>query len=484
MYKLMITDRDQQEAAGLNWLVDKYTFPISKVLQISTLAKFLDELENERPDILCLELDMIPDEKWEMVKSFVDRTVHEVIAVTAEPTFERAMQAMNLKALDLWVKPLSPNTVKRSLQQAFRKLSANVQTLENRKSKTLIRYESLFLEDHLPFPYPVYLMKTESMDDLPGLRSFIDQFDFYYPPLVFSTSDRIALVFQEDFSKSLKQAQNFMQEWDRAAGKPLVIAVHSEAKGESLSQIYMKLRQVMETTFFTGYQQVLTKVYKWQDMDPFLTMTEQRTWVYMLDEGQKDKIKSWLYEEFFNISPPYPDPGLLRTRLTSILAQIRRFMIKKGLTDEDNERMYKRVFDSILYSPVLYRIVQEFVLFINRLLEDIFEKPRPLVKDTIEEAIDYMEKHYGDNNITLNKVADHVERNASYLSYLFMNKYGKSFREVLSAIRIQQAKEMLISSHDSIQIIAEQVGYSKPNYFSRVFKKITGETPNQYRNRY
>ncbi|WP_254434292.1 AraC family transcriptional regulator [Halobacillus sp. Marseille-Q1614] len=481
---MMIADRDQQEAAGLNWLVDKYSFPISESKQISELAEVMAVLENERPDVLCLELDMVPEEKWDMMKTFIDRYVHEVIAVTAESTFERAMQAMSIKALDLWVKPLSPNSVKRSLQQAFHKLSNSVRALEDNYSVPSIRYESLFMEDHLSFQYPVYLVKTESMDDLAVLRSFIDQFDFYYQPLVFSTSDRIALVFQEYISEPLKQAQNFMQEWDREVGKPLVIAVHSEPGEESLHQIYMKLRQVMETTFFTGYQQVLTKVYEWQDMDPFLTMTEQRTWVYMLDEGRRDQIKSWLYEQFFNINPPYPDPGLLRTRLTSILAQVRRFMIRKGMIDEENEKMYKRVFDSILYSPVLYRIVQDLILFINDLLGVIAETPGPGKKDAIEEAIVYMEEHYRKAELTLQDVADHVQRNPSYLSYLFMKRYGRSFREVLSTIRIQEAKELLVASDDTIQLIADQTGYSSPNYFSRVFKQATGKTPNQYRRRH
>ncbi|CAM4081312.1 hypothetical protein Gste01_02132 [Geobacillus stearothermophilus ATCC 7953] len=57
----------------------------------------------------------------------------------------------------------------------------------------------------------------------------------------------------------------------------------------------------------------------------------------------------------------------LRRRLTSILAQIRRFMKTYDLDRGGTEREYMRIFQDILYNPVLYRIVQELILFLYRL---------------------------------------------------------------------------------------------------------------------
>ncbi|UOR10829.1 helix-turn-helix domain-containing protein [Halobacillus amylolyticus] len=483
MYKLLIADRDRQELVGLEWLITKYSFPISHSRLADQLVEVFDVLENELPDVLCIELDMVPEGKWEMVKTFISRYAVEVIAVTAEPTFERAMQAMEIEAVDLWVKPLSPSRVKHSLQQAFRNLSSHSKPNTDGEPRHAARYESLFIGENLPFPYPVYLVKTEFMDDLSALRIFIDQFDFYYKPLVFSTSDRITLVFQEAFLDPFKQAQRFLREWERSSGKPLAIVVHSEESQKSLHQIYMRLRKVMETTFFTGYQQVLSSLHNhdWRDMDPFLTMKEQRNWVYMMDEGRGVDIKTWMYEQFFSIEPPFPDPGLLRTRLTSILAQIRRFMIRKGITDEMSEENYKQVFDTILYSPVLYRIVQDMILFINNLLQSIEKHPQAARIDIIEEAISYIEDHYEDPTLSLTQVANHVGRSPSYFSHILSSQYKRSFREMLSYIRVQKAKEMLTSSDETIKNISHSTGFNEPNYFSRVFKATTGQTPREYR---
>ncbi len=483
MYKLLIADRDNQELVGLEWLISKYSFPISHSKTASQFVEVIDVMEKELPDVLCIELDMIPEDKWEMFKTYRERYVGEVLAITAEPTFARAMQAIEIDAVDLMVKPLSPSSVKTSLQKSFRKVAFRSREASATSSNQMVWYESLFIDENVTFRFPVYLMKTESKSDLKELRFFIEQFDFYYKPLVFSTSDRIALVFQGAFPEPVSQAQRFLREWEHDIGKSLVITVHNGEGEESLHQIYMNLRKTMEMTFFTGYQQVLSfaNASDWRDIDPFLTMTEQRNWVYMLDESRIEEIKTWMYEQFFGLVSPYPDPGLLRTRLTSILAQIRRYMIRKGMTDAKHEAKYKKVFDTILYSPVLYRIVQDMILFITDLLQTISEHPVATKMDVIEEALSYIEDHYADVELSLKEVALHVHRNPSYLSYTLSHKYGRSFREILNYTRIQKAKEMLTSSKETIQWISHEAGFNSPNYFSRVFKETTGQSPGEYR---
>jgi two-component system, response regulator YesN len=71
--------------------------------------------------------------------------------------------------------------------------------------------------------------------------------------------------------------------------------------------------------------------------------------------------------------------------------------------------------------------------------------------------------------------------NRSYLSHLFKSKLGKNYVDYLNEVRITKAKELLTSSKRSLCQIAKAVGYDNAKYFFRVFKKITGVTPEQYR---
>ncbi|WP_168380747.1 AraC family transcriptional regulator [Virgibacillus sp. SK37] len=463
-------------------MVSKYSFPITKIRLANQITDVIASLEDETPDILCIELDMVTEDRWEMVKSFIHRYSGQVIAITAEATFERAIQAMSIKAIDLWVKPLAPTKVKHSLQQAIRNLSASRKQAAETELGHIVRYEALFIDDKVPFPYPVYVLEAEHREDLNDLRNFFEGFDFYYKPSVFSTPERIFLVFHDDFPNPVKQAQRLFREWGLSKGSSIAIVVHSGSE-DSLHQIYLKLLRMMEITFFTGYNQVLVSedIQEWKDFDPFLTVEEQRNWVYMLDEGQGDKLKTWMYGEFFDMKPPYPEPGLLRTRLTSILAQIRRFMFRKGLKSKDSEDYYKKISEIILHSPVLYRIVQELILFINYLFQMISEQDVHVKGDVTWAAIEYMENNYTDSKLSLSEVASHVDRSPSYLSHLLTKKYHQSFREMLIYIRLQKAKELLGSTDESIQNIAHSVGFSNPNYFSRVFKSYMGRSPRDWK---
>lgn len=97
-----------------------------------------------------------------------------------------------------------------------------------------------------------------------------------------------------------------------------------------------------------------------------------------------------------------------------------------------------------------------------------------------EEAKAYIDDHFHES-ITLEDVAAHVDLSPYYFSKLFKEQNGTSFIEYLTAMRIQQGKELLKKTHLSLKEICFKVGYHDPNYFSRVFKKNTGRTPSEYR---
>ena len=68
-----------------------------------------------------------------------------------------------------------------------------------------------------------------------------------------------------------------------------------------------------------------------------------------------------------------------------------------------------------------------------------------------------------------------------YLSHLFKEELDITFIEYLTRVRIEEARRLLFQTSMSIQEITQRVGYVDPSYFSRVFKKVTGMTPNRYR---
>jgi AraC-like DNA-binding protein len=82
-----------------------------------------------------------------------------------------------------------------------------------------------------------------------------------------------------------------------------------------------------------------------------------------------------------------------------------------------------------------------------------------------------------DKPITLDFVADELALAPSRLSRLFIEETGKGFSDFLIEYRIERAKEMLAQPGATIKRVSAACGYPDPNYFSRLFKKVTGLTP-------
>lgn len=116
-------------------------------------------------------------------------------------------------------------------------------------------------------------------------------------------------------------------------------------------------------------------------------------------------------------------------------------------------------------------------------LAEIFDK-EDIVSNEI--TVIKLAKEYIINNfnksITLKDVAEEVFLSQNYLSELFKKEIGEGFYEFLSNYRIKRAKEILITTNLKVYEIAKMVGYNDSITFGRAFKKITGVTPNSFRN--
>ena len=101
----------------------------------------------------------------------------------------------------------------------------------------------------------------------------------------------------------------------------------------------------------------------------------------------------------------------------------------------------------------------------------------------ITEAKHYIQQHYQEA-LRLEDVSTAVGFNATYFSTLFKKETGQNFMDYLTELRISKAKELLCGEELSVQDVAEQVGYRDLKYFSRLFKKLTGVSPSDYKKLY
>ena len=102
-------------------------------------------------------------------------------------------------------------------------------------------------------------------------------------------------------------------------------------------------------------------------------------------------------------------------------------------------------------------------------------------RSILKTAVDFIDSHYMDEEISLNTVANVANVSSNHFSALFSQNMGQTFIEYLTTLRMNKAKELLRCTGMRSSEIAGEIGYKDAHYFSYLFKKSQGMTPSDYR---
>ena len=102
-------------------------------------------------------------------------------------------------------------------------------------------------------------------------------------------------------------------------------------------------------------------------------------------------------------------------------------------------------------------------------------------RSILKTAVDFIDQHYMEEDMSLNKAANAANVSANHFSALFSQNMGQTFIEYLTSLRMDKAKEYLRCTGMRSSEIAGEVGYKDAHYFSYLFKKTQGMTPSDYR---
>lgn len=140
-------------------------------------------------------------------------------------------------------------------------------------------------------------------------------------------------------------------------------------------------------------------------------------------------------------------------------------------------------FRSINESTHVTEAIRQVQAFIEQMREAVSSSRFAAANPNLAMIISYIQQHYMEP-ISLSDVANHFHFNPSYLSTLFSSHHGEGFSEYLNRVRVDKAAELLQTTDMAISDISVQVGYSDHSYFTKVFKKLKGISPSQFRKSY
>ncbi|GKX30110.1 DNA-binding response regulator [Vallitalea longa] len=134
----------------------------------------------------------------------------------------------------------------------------------------------------------------------------------------------------------------------------------------------------------------------------------------------------------------------------------------------EKETMFIKINDVTEYYKKTYK----------RIIKDVLEQK--LYSKKVYEAILYIHDNYK-KPLTVDKVAKYLDISGVYLSLLLKKELNKTFTTILTEYRITMALKMMDEGNYKIYEISEAVGYKTSQYFSKVFKKIVGTSPLEYK---
>lgn len=128
--------------------------------------------------------------------------------------------------------------------------------------------------------------------------------------------------------------------------------------------------------------------------------------------------------------------------------------------------------------------LDHFKTAMEEAIEQLYEHAPPVpmrkYRKEVRDVIEYLTQHI-DRKITLDRLADHVKLNESHLSRLFKSETGKSIVNYLNELRMERARELLRDPDLSVKSVSEKVGISDQFYFNRLFRKLYGQSPTDYK---
>ena len=195
---------------------------------------------------------------------------------------------------------------------------------------------------------------------------------------------------------------------------------------------------------------------------------------------QAQKILNMLLGEIFSFAGGNLDT--IKVRLFELIAFLSRAAVESGAPISGINQIAVKSLTIIQGNPdfeqicfLTSQITEEFILLMGA------NRGPKKVSEYLSRALAYISLNYGED-LTLKKVSDAIFISVYYLSHLFRKEMNTTFSDYLCKIRIEKAKAFLKEGKDlRIHEIAEKTGFNDPNYFAKIFKKIAGIAPREYR---
>lgn len=150
-----------------------------------------------------------------------------------------------------------------------------------------------------------------------------------------------------------------------------------------------------------------------------------------------------------------------------------KFSSERNSTAYKNDCTNQNIFDYISKSNT----IDDIEYYLIEKLQNLLHKNT----DPISIIIKYINDNYNDIDLSLSKISENIHFTSAYICTIFKEHTGKTINNYITEYRLEKSMEFLKNKNIKINNIANKVGYTDGNYFTKIFKRKTGLTPSEYR---
>ena len=481
MYRVMLVDDEYMILEGLKWIIPWQELGFEIVQTARSAQEALAYLADHEIDLLMTDITMPEMSGIELIATAQRRggTFMSLI-LSGYQEFEYVKQGLELQVKNYLVKPVNREELLQSVKGIKEDLDARKQSVVQSQryiESALIRwlndelneqeYEELMgqFTDIRSGNFTVVVMKGEA-----ALLEAISAQLRGQPLQIRSTisQNKLTIIFKGSRQQVFVQ----VHEAERLlAGQGKIYLGETVPEWENVYESYEKVKQRRALEAF--YKELLPQE---QLQEPRVS-AEELTFLSFnkaLMIGDRQTILDELNHIFEQLVQVQASPTYVRYVVFLLFADIYRQY------PELNPEEYEQFVERIRQSDDLAELAQ----LLQDLIEDL--KGQNVIQhysDSVQQALSMIEQRYQEE-LNLKLVADELHLHVAYLGQVFKKETQRSFSQVLNQVRTKQAQKLLLYTEKTISEIAEEVGFNNTNYFSKMFKKLNGITPKEFREQY
>lgn len=534
MYKLTIVDDEEEVRRGILQKIDWNKFGFEVAGEAENGREALDLIEENIPDVVITDITMPLMNGLELAAILRDRypTVKTVI-LTGFDDFKYAQQAIKYGVADYILKPVLPKDIgdlisklkmqiddeiaqKEDVVKLRRHYNESLPVMRDKFLALLItgssdenEVEKRIASFHLNLIGNAFVVAAANIDANSFRNNIFEEKEIElvkfavlnisqeiitkhsFGEVFFHDENLVFIAGFRDLEKTSVLGKSFsiLDEIRQNVEKYLKINI-TIGLG-SICPSLVRLRDSYKTALTAlDYKLVIggNKVIFIEDLEP------QTTNNVVFDEGKEKALISGikfgtqqdisdavdaLFTDISGMKASYTEYQLYLIEIAAAISRLTRdFQLDTGEIFGFGSSLYEEIFKFKTINEVR-NWVEEICI---KLMIHISSKRQNTTKMLLDKAKDYILSNYGDDELSIHKVANHLHISPSYLSLIFKKNTEVTFLKYIVSIRLEAAKDLLVNSDLKTTEIAERIGYPDINYFSYFFKKNFGISPREYRN--